>query len=143
MAEGSGRFAQQFALLLVLLGIFAGAAHWNYQRNLSREAAEVRPFRSLSDRDLTLLLEATESEVASLDAARSAALGAPEAAPAKGGRWSAFENAQRKGRQVRELGFRVSEHEASIREMKKELARRAAMGDETSVLLRRIFVYTP
>lgn len=143
MAEGSGKVAQQLLLLLVLLGIFAGAMHWNYQRNLAREASEVRPFRSLSDRDLALLLEATEGEMASLDAARSAARSAPEVAPAKGGRWSEFENAQRKGRQVRELGFRVSEHEASIREMKKELARRAAMGDETSVLLRRIFVYQP
>ncbi len=143
MARGSATFAQQLLLLLVLLGLFAGAGYWNYQRNLTREAAQVGPFHSLSDRDLELLLEATESELAGLEAARAAADRAPDVAPAQGGRWSEFESAQRRGRRVRDLGYRMSEHEASVREMKKEQSLRASRGDGTSLLLRRIFVYQP
>jgi hypothetical protein len=129
-------------LLLVLLGLFAGAGYWNYQRNVALEQQVVRPFRTLSDGDLALLLAATEAEVEGLSAAHAAARGRTSSGSAGPGRWAEFERVQRKGRQERELGYRVSEHEASIAEMRKEVELRASAGSEMSVLLRRIFVYS-
>ncbi|MBW2288847.1 MAG: hypothetical protein JRG80_00975 [Deltaproteobacteria bacterium] len=59
MAEGRGN---QVVVLLLLLGLIAGAGGWNYRRNVEIEAAEPRPYRSYSLVDLESLKHAYQSE---------------------------------------------------------------------------------
>jgi len=126
-------------LLVVLLALLIGGGAWNYRRNVALEESQVRPYRTLSDGDLAMLLEASEAEAAAVDAAYQRSKGARPAASSGSDRFGAFERAHQRGREARELGQRASELEAMAAEVRKEVDYRAGRGDEMDVLLRRVF----
>lgn len=142
MGRGGSGKGGQLLLLLLLLGILAGAGTWNYRRNLAAQNAEVRPYRTLSDADLQTLTAAYESEVAQLSKRYEAARRQRSAAPAAGGdRFQRFEKAQQRGRAERELGYRVSEREAALDELHEEQRRRAAEGKGWQRILKLVFTF--
>lgn len=143
MARRSGKGGgNQLVLLLVLLGLLGGVGAWNYQRNLAAEAQEVRPYRTVSEGDLETLIAAYEGEIAQLESryTRARRQGAA-AAPAGGDRFDAFEQAQQRGRAVREVGYRLSEREAALEELRKEQQRRAQTGEGLQRILKLAFTF--
>lgn len=145
MARGSG--TGNALALLVLLALLAGGIGWNYQRNLALEEqeAQARPYRTLSDADLAVLLAATEGEAERLGASYEAARDQRVSTRVEGAHTSErlrdFERVQAHGRNVRALGRRTSEIEASLAELRREQEHRAGQGDELQVFLRRAFTF--
>ena len=145
MARGKG--SSNAVALLVLLALLAGGIGWNYQRNLAiqEQAAQTRPFSTLSDADLAVLLTATEAEAEKLGARYEAARSQRASTRVEGTRTSErlrdFERVQAHGRSVRALGQRTSELEASLAELRREQAVREGQGDELQVFLRLAFSF--
>jgi len=142
MAKDDSRGASGQLLLLVgLLALLIGAGAWNYRRNVALEQAQVRPYRTLSDADLAMLLAASEAEAKAVDAVYQRSKAARTAVGSGGSdRFGAFERAHQRGREARDLGQRASELEAMAAEVRKEHDLRAGEGEELDVLLRRVFV---
>lgn len=135
--------SSQLVPLLVLVTLLGGAGTWNYRRNVEVENAELRPYRTLADADLALLLAAAEQEAEALSG-RYATLRQQRAPKGQSGaarpsaRFRDFEQAQSHGRAVRELGYRASEREATLEELRREQGRRAGEGGPMQVFLRRL-----
>lgn len=141
MGRGSDKGGGPLLLLLVLLALLAGVGTWNYQRNAAAEAAEVRPYRTLSEADLGTLIAAYEAEVAQLEKRYERARGGSASSPSGDDRFQAFAQAQRRGRAAREAGYAVSEHEAALAELREEQERRARTGEGLERILKLAFTF--
>jgi len=141
MARGSDKGGSPLLLLLVLLALIGGVGTWNYQRNVAAEAAEVRPYRSLSEADLETLIAAYEAEIAQLEKRYEQLRGGSAGARAGGDRFDAFEQAQQRGRVVREAGYAISERGASLAELREERQRRASAGQGLERILKLAFTF--
>lgn len=130
------------ALAAVLTLLVAGGG-MNYVRNLEADQAseQTRPFHGYDKDDLIALKAAYEAELAQLDdryqdqrsnrrqTGRKAMMDESVAD---------FERVRAHTAQVRELGAEVAEREARIREIDRELAARAEIGEGWDAHLRRL-----
>jgi hypothetical protein len=133
---------RRLALLAVVLAALGGAGFWNYQRNLAQEEAQAGPYRAYADAQLAALAEAYEGEIETHQRRYEAAKGAPS--PEARGRLldeqvRDFERANARGRAIRAAGGDLAAREATLREIRKEQARRSE--DPTQVLLRRLTTF--
>ena len=140
----SGNGGGHLPALLLLLAILGGYGTWNYHRTLELEAQEVRPYRSYTDADLEALEAAYRADVEALDARYASVRGRKHRAKDQGfgqAQIDEFERVQRSSRSVRELGYRVSEQQATLDELVKERQRRANRGAAWQEFLKRAFLF--
>lgn len=130
---------RRLLLLLLVLGVLAGAGAWNYQRNLAREAAEKGPYGSYSDEQLAALREAYEAEVDAYAAryqSRKATSYQAGSGQLIGEQVREFERASAHGRAVRDAGGDLAEREATLAAIQLEQGKRG--GDPTQIFLKRL-----
>jgi hypothetical protein len=133
---------QRTLLLLLLLGLVAGFGGWNYRRNLAADEALPRPFRSYSDADLATLAGAYREELDGYQRRLAAAGGRVQQVSGEqplDAQVREFERVQQRSRQLRELGARVAELEASLGEIGRERGLRGR--HPLLAILERAFVY--
>lgn len=127
--------------LLVLLGV--GGAY-NYQRNLAKEAKQLRPFQNYTDADLETLLAAYRADAEGLSKRyQGLSQGRPEV---RGGglidqQVRQFERVQRRGEQVREMGAALSMREADIAQLEREVRLREQARDPFGLFLKRVATF--
>ena len=122
MAEGSSR---QVTLLLVVLGLAAGAGTYNYQRNAGADAYQAtREFQGLSEGELDELIAAYDSEVARLRL-RLQQVKQSRALPQRGlplpQGIEQFEQVQRMSAHLRAAGAKVAEREVTLDRLEEEM----------------------
>lgn len=135
--RGGGRLLS----VVLLLGLLVGGA-WNYRRNLeAEEAANRRPYRTLSDTELDQLIAAYRSEVDAWERRRqqlpSEAGGAREASRLDE-RIRAFERAQESGARRRAVSQELSSRQIALEKLEEEERLRADPGEVLAVHLRRL-----
>jgi hypothetical protein len=138
MAHADGRRSSLPLFLLLLLVIGGGA--FNYHRNWQAEQEMPRPYRSYSDADLRALIHAYEE---ARPGATPTPSGASAPGPAGGGallgeRIDAFERARAASDARRRELERLGQHEAVLRELRKEETLRAELGQGLALHLRRL-----
>ncbi len=121
MAEGSSR---QVTLLLVVLGLAAGAGAYNYHRNAGGDTYEAtREFQGFSDAELDDLLAAYGSEVARLRL-RLSQVKQSRVPPRRGlplpQGIEQFESVQRMSADLRTASARVAEREVALERLERE-----------------------
>jgi hypothetical protein len=125
--------------LLLLLLIIGGAGAWNYHRNAAIEDQEYRPYRTHSDEALQALIDAYESE---RDSSRKAYMDlAGERTDVRSKAMldeqvAEFERIQTHGNQARAARDVAAGLQVSLKELKKEQARRAVDADGFARILR-------
>lgn len=130
------------ALAAVLTLLVAGGG-MNYVRNLEADQAseQTRPFHGYDKDDLIALKAAYEAELAQLDDRYQAQRSNRRQTGRKAMMDESvadFERVRAHTAQVRELGAEVAEREARIREIDRELAARAEIGEGWDAHLRRL-----
>jgi cell fate (sporulation/competence/biofilm development) regulator YlbF (YheA/YmcA/DUF963 family) len=141
-SKKSKKSRKQLMLLIVLLAILAGGGTWNYRRNLEAESREPRPYAGYSDEDIEKLVSAYRKEIDTLAGRYERVSGARvdvRSGTSIGEQVQEFERVQRRSRGVREIGYRLSEREATMKLLEQERARRVRDGDELLTFLRRVF----
>ena len=117
----------QAKLLLAILFVAAAAGGWNYHRNLGLEAQQPRPFRTYSEAQLQSLIGAYEQDARALDsrfrATKEVRVG-EDGGVLLDQRVEAFERASAQSARVRSLAGDLSEREAALADLQKELAAR-------------------
>lgn len=127
--------------LCVLLVLLLGGGGWNYYRNWDADQQIPRPYRGLSEADIEALAASHRREAEALEARYAAAR---ESRARTGGgqllgdRIDDFEAAAAQGRRTRALGGALSEREAVLAELARELERRDAERDWLRFHLRRL-----
>jgi len=140
MAKRDIGLAISILALLVLLG---GAGEYNYQRNkAAEERSAPRTYRAYSDDEIAALLQAYEREVGALESRYDAAKSRGQ--EVRGGglideQIAEFERAQRAGASTRSVGGEVAQHEAVLRELRREQSLRGGGLDSVKIHLRRLF----
>jgi hypothetical protein len=120
---------RRFVLGVLLLAVISGCGEWGKRSS----EQEFRPYASYSASDLASLADAYRAEVTALQArydAAKRALGGVRDRQALGQQVREFERVRRRGEAVRALGTELSEREATLREVERELSRRE--GEERS-----------
>lgn len=140
MAKSSGS-GNQLVMLLVLLGILAGAGTWNYRRNLAIEEAEPRPYRSYSSKDLEALRSAYQAEVD--DSTRRYQQASSNQVRVRAGgllrdQVDEFERVRKIGVGKREIASQFAKNQVQLDAVDAEIVRRTNEGSEWQVLLRRV-----
>ena len=129
--------------LAAVLTVLLCAGGMNYVRNLQADQAseETRPFHGYQTDDLTALKSAYEAEVAQSEsryqrarAGRQRSQGAAMMDEAV----ADFERVRQQSDGLRELSAQLAEREARIRDIEKELAARAVIGEGWEAHLRRL-----
>ena len=132
---GSTKLLLAFLVLLVVGGAY------NYQRNLAKEAKQLRPFREYTDADLETLLGAYRADAEGLSKRyQSLSRGRPEV-PGGGlidEQVRQFERVQRRGERVRETGAALSMREADIAQLEREVRLREQERDRFGLFLKRV-----
>ena len=136
--------SNQFLMLLLLLGLIAGAGGWNYRRNVEIEAAEPRPYRSYSLEDLESLKSAYQSETDRYkDHYRAAS--SRKVDVREGGLIGAqvveFERVQRISQSKRDIAKVYAKNQVQLDEVLAEIAHRAQLGDGWKLHLARLTKY--
>jgi len=141
MAKEKG---SQVVLLLVLLGLVAGAGGWNYRRNVAIEAAAPRPYGSYSLEDLEALKTAYESEAARhkehYRAASSRKVDVRDGGLI-GDQVVEFERVQRISQGKRDIAKVYAKNQVQLDEVKAEIAYRAEIGDGWKLHFTRLTKY--
>ncbi len=109
----------------LLAAVLAGCGEWGARSG----EQEFRPYGSYSAADLEALAEAYRAEVAALQARFDTAkrkLGGVRDREVLDQQVREFERVRRRGDAFRALGAELSEREATLREVERELARRNA-----------------
>ena len=117
-----------FWTLLILVAALSGAAYWNYQRNapLDRDLEQRRPFRTLSEKDLSALEQAYRDELAGhrqkleLYTQASSSSGGSYAPSDLQGRIDGFSKAQAGASRMRDLQLTVREREVELEQIARE-----------------------
>jgi len=140
MANASGS-RSQLSLLLVLLGILAGAGAWNYQRNVQLENAEPRPYRGYSLEELEVLKSAYKAE-ADAHGERFRAAASRQVRVHDGGmlgdQVDEFERVQRISTGKREIAGAYAKNQVQLEAVDAEINRRAEEGVGWRRELRRL-----
>jgi hypothetical protein len=143
MAKSSGK-GKQGLLLLVLLGILAGAGSWNYKRNLAIEEAEPRPYRSYTLAQLDDLRAAYQGEV-DAQSRRYKTASSQKVAVRSGGligeQVGEFERVQRISQGKRDIASQYAKNQVRLDAVTAEIVKRAADGPAWRVVLRRLIEY--
>jgi ABC-type molybdate transport system substrate-binding protein len=131
-------------LLLVLLGLIAGAGGWNYRRNVAIEAAEPRPYGSYSLEDLESLKSAYESETSrhkkNYRAASSRKVEVRDGGLI-GDQVVEFERVQRISRGKRDIASVYAKNQVQLDEVLAEINYRARAGEGWMLHLTRLTKY--
>jgi len=144
-----GRF---LGFVLVLAAAAGGLGYWNYQRNAHLDAPEQRekrPYESLSDSEVEMLLAAYQSEKQKLE--QQLALVAQRQDPMQGyspedlsGKLQAFDKVQRNTEQWKRTNRQMLEQVVEIERLQKEQLTRAqggASNDEWARIWRRVSTF--
>ena len=127
MTKSSGKGKPRL-LLLILLGILAGAGGWNYKRNLAIEEAEPRPYRSYTFAQLDDLRAAYQHEVDE-QTRRYKAASSQKVAVRGGGligdQVNEFERVQRISQGKRDIANVYAKHQVQLDEVNAEISHRA------------------
>lgn len=144
MRRSEGR-ASVWVLVVLLVGA-AAAGGFNYYRNLKadQEAQKHRPLHGYAEADLQHLEAAYQAEVDTLSKRYAAAKG-------KGGgvrehellgdQVREFERVTKASDGVRDIGATLSEREAALKDVQKELQLREGERDPMQVFLRRLLTF--
>ena len=136
--------SNHFMMLSLLLGLIAGAGGWNYHRNVEREAAEPRPYRSYSLEDLEALKSAYESETNKhIDHYRAASSRKVDVREGGliGDQVVEFERVQRISQSKRDMANVYAKSQVQLDEILAEIAYRARGGDGLKRHLDRLTRY--
>jgi hypothetical protein len=135
------RSGRRFLLYCLLIGLgFAG--YRNYQRNLAAEEAVPRPFKTHSAAELDQLISAYRGDLDSMVARYKKVSGHDIKIQDKGfggDQIKEFERVQGLSQSVRQLGYEISEREATLRELEHERSLREEQGAAIKQFLRRLF----
>jgi hypothetical protein len=129
--------------ILALLVLLGGAGEYNYQRNkAAEERSAPRAYRAYSNQEIAALIQAYEREVGALESRYQAAKSSGQ--EVRGGglideQIAEFERAQREGASTRSAGGEVAQHQAVLRELRRELSLRGGGLDSIKIHLRRMF----
>jgi hypothetical protein len=129
--------------LVALLAVLVAAGGGNYVRNLEADEASesTRPFHAYDRDDLVSLRAAYEAEAASLQQTYEKAKGRRTRTGSSAMMDQAvadFERVRAQSDGLRELTAEIAEREARIRDIDKELAARAEIGEGWQAHLRRL-----
>lgn len=129
--------------LAAVLALLVGVGGMNYVRNLQADEAseQTRPFHGYAKDDLIALKAAYEAELAQLDGRYETQRSQRRQTGRKAMMDESvadFERAREHTARVRELGAEVAEREARIRDIDRELAARAEIGEGWDAHLRRL-----
>ena len=143
MTKSSGKGKPRL-LLLILLGILAGAGGWNYKRNLAIEEAEPRPYRSYTFTQLDDLRAAYQHEVDAQSRHYKAA--SSQKVAVRGGgligdQVNEFERVQRISQGKRDIASQYAKNQVRLDSVTAEIAKRATDGPAWRVVLRRLTRY--
>ncbi len=135
-----------FWLLLALLAGLVGGGAYNYQRNLRAEqaAAAKRPLHGYAEADLQRLAAAYRQEIEKLSARYASAKssrGGVRDHQLLGEQVQEFERVRKGSESEREAGAVLSEREAALKDVERELQARQGQGDATQVFMRRLFTF--
>jgi hypothetical protein len=125
--------------LIILLAAAAGGGYWNYQRNLAKEEQEKGPYAGYSEEQLHALVKAYESEIGAAGKRYAAEKAKPNTVSDKAyadQQMQEFERAAKRGEAIRDASGDLSEREATLRDIKAELATRG--GNAQEIFLRRL-----
>ncbi len=134
---GSGTLG--IAALLGVLAVAAVLGAWNYHRNLTKEEQVFRPYRGVSEAELTQLAEAYRAEAERADAQWGAAregAGRVRDHQLLRERLGEFERVRRRSERVRDLGAKSAELDATVAAIEQEQQIRAAEGEGLARFLR-------
>jgi hypothetical protein len=134
-----------WVLLALLVGLIGGGAY-NYQRNLRAEQAAQakRPLHGYSEADLRSLAAAYHKEVEKLSARYAAARssrGGVRDHQLLGDQVNEYERVRKGSESEREMGAVLSEREAALKDVERELQARQGQGDAMQVFMRRLLTF--
>ncbi len=141
MKRHTGNAVLGAAALVAVLAVFVGAGAWNYARNYRAEQEVFRPFRGVSDRELSQLADAYRAETDRAESRYNAAqtgTGHVRDRQLLGERLDEFERVRRRSERTRELGAHASELQTSLRAVEEELQIRESERDRMALFLRRL-----